>query len=1286
MGFWLGSVATILECTRHAFTSPWVQNMLADFSRETGYQIHQGIFTLHDTWTAKRDRWWCIVSHPALNLRDLPAMPALRFQPGLLHLTSALLHLEGDPLSQLLLDPNELEHFAAVREGYVSNFVDTCKPLPTATHSWGSQLKACLCGCRTAGFHPQRLAEKGLYGQLLAVPGHTEVKGQMIPNSRHLHPAEVALANGMNPDILFLPPHMPLRLDLAGVGQLSSPLQSAWILGNMLFQVAQQQLISWNNHPRLVLFELCQDLFASRDRFFPLQDNTPYMKIFEREIQAIAYPMQYVHIDMSQDDPEDTEDLTQAIADALQELDNTERPQPAQPTAALPILSPPNAFEPQCSHDQFQVGAVPGFAPMLGTDSLAPRSNAMQTKVDTIARERSRSRSPIRKPASLIPLMDDTHHVVHEAQHIRETQIDVTPGSPVQPSEHHADAADIGQPADCVFVIYPQGHSLNVEFSSGQTVRDLLQAEKAIQSITRDAQANTFLGTSIDLDLPLQDGQAFSLIESTGDMAFDLLPPSLSHASRAELLWQQKGWTAPDEMDFYLHMVEDAHPSTTFGLFEIPDTPDKTAMLANKLLQMIQATSADLNSSEKMMVCKFRNHWFPICTRVAQPDVEIWTTPDHSRWLQGALEATVEPHGFQIRSMAMPHGFPADCGFQSIGWIISMLRDEDSHVPWTMHQAFQWRGLFHQHVQDTNQDHAYVVQPISLGGAKPQHEQLCDLVTQHGVAVERGPECANQLIKALGPKAIQQVLSSPKPWADLKAKASLQQIRVVLASELQEVIAQRAKTDKPVGRKHTKVKPSTKAPTNIQLQADQLMVPPAVFRQTDGTVLNQLQLSQVCQGCRGIVVANIDESIPYFGLQAPLSSGGVGLLVLDFQDNRLPTTHTVVKVPAVCTTTSEPVIVTAALVQLGATAVERNMPDQCIAIQEVPNSVLRVLVFRDQFPGQWKDFASGPVKIILDHAPFDQVAASDVLDIWDRQFLSLRMRKEKPSDAELFVFNVRLADTVCGAVLSESGRDGLYYEPRSQDGREPHPGFQVVWLPRKSCGEAKVAQTATSQTTTLVRNGDRYGLRVKPEDAEAVHQQHRPELQFLQGSDLKKFKMGPMPYGSTKQSIMNLCKRWGWQARPIGPQGQTADRSGTMWALQSAQSPPSWVYQLAHGDVLISPEEVAAQPVAQPMSVLASQKTLMSLKQPHQAPTSDDPWLHHDPWKSTARPKELSVGQVHSIEANLEKKLIAKLQPGDANMSEVDERVSVLEQQIEQLTTSVQAFQQEGLFLSFGGS
>ena len=66
--------------------------------------------------------------------------------------------------------------------------------LPTALHSWGNQVVSCACGCRDR-LSSSFLAEGGLFAQL--VPMKPAADG--TPRWRHLHPAEVALLNGMPP-------------------------------------------------------------------------------------------------------------------------------------------------------------------------------------------------------------------------------------------------------------------------------------------------------------------------------------------------------------------------------------------------------------------------------------------------------------------------------------------------------------------------------------------------------------------------------------------------------------------------------------------------------------------------------------------------------------------------------------------------------------------------------------------------------------------------------------------------------------------------------------------------------------------------------------------------------------------------------------------------------------------------------------------------------------------------------------------------------------------------------
>ncbi|CAL1144770.1 unnamed protein product, partial [Cladocopium goreaui] len=626
------------------------------------------------------------------------------------------------------------------------------------------------------------------------------------------------------------------------------------------------------------------------------------------------------------------------------------------------------------------------------------------------------------------------------------------------------------------------------------------------------------------------------------------------------------------------------------------------------------------------------------------------------------------------------HAFKADCGFQAVGWILSMLLDDTTQVPFSEDQAAQWRALFFHDLQHTGASEVNVFHPIILGGMQSQRDQLQKLVTEHGVAPGRSRECADQLVQALGGSSIQQILASPRPWADLKSRASLLRppIRIVLSDELKQLIQNKVQTQGQVGTKANKIKNKTQRKAPLQLKADQLEVPHAVFKQGDGTELSQLAASEIAPGSQGVAIVNIAEAMPYFQLTEAVSPHGIALLVLEFDDPRLPPHHQVMKVPMQSKDTHDPLIVSVAVVQLGHQPVQRNVPTHTIAVPEVPNQVIRVLVYKDQFTGQWSDFVKSPVKCLMQQDPFRQLQQTDVIDVWDRQFLTAKLQKVVPDEADMFSVNLRIRQQVQEEVTKANGNNGTYIEPRTPDGRHPDEAYQVVWLPRKTYGEAQVSQKTSKTPTTLVRQADRYGLRVANEEAEALHRLHRPDLVYIQGSELVKYRVGPMPFGSTKQSLVHVFSKWQWKARPLAPQGQTRDRAGVMWIVQAAEPPSHWVFQLSHGDVLISPEDKSTPVQQPPQAVLASSKTIQALQANVVPNANEDPWIHYDPW-ARPNPREMPTSQVASLETRLEQSILTKMKQSDVAMPDTDAKVAELESRLDQLSQTVQANHRESV-------
>ena len=193
--------AIFLECTPGAETADWFQDALKVFAATTGFTLHQKVLHLHELWPGRRSRWWGVLSHPCLGFQGIPDLPSIAFKPSLVHLFPKLQSLTEEQEQELALDRYELRQFANAVGGLSKSIVNFCLPLPTATHSWGSQVKNCHCGCRSSGFSEDRLKEKGLYGQIIPLQGDEQFEGWSVPRMRHLHPSEVAMANGASPKL-----------------------------------------------------------------------------------------------------------------------------------------------------------------------------------------------------------------------------------------------------------------------------------------------------------------------------------------------------------------------------------------------------------------------------------------------------------------------------------------------------------------------------------------------------------------------------------------------------------------------------------------------------------------------------------------------------------------------------------------------------------------------------------------------------------------------------------------------------------------------------------------------------------------------------------------------------------------------------------------------------------------------------------------------------------------------------------------------------------------------------
>ncbi|CAL1126554.1 unnamed protein product [Cladocopium goreaui] len=193
----------------------------------TGFHCTQTELKLDHVWPCRRHRSWWILSSPDIGPVELKAWPVLQNIQEVQQVIPDIRLWASNDEHQLALDEIELEAFGVNDEKHFKYLLNGKGKAPCALHAWGSQTRACPCGCRKSGFSHARLASKGLHGCL--------TRSAQFPDGssviRHLHPNEVMCLNTFDPVIDF---GTDVRLTLSAVGQIACPLQALWVFGAIL--------------------------------------------------------------------------------------------------------------------------------------------------------------------------------------------------------------------------------------------------------------------------------------------------------------------------------------------------------------------------------------------------------------------------------------------------------------------------------------------------------------------------------------------------------------------------------------------------------------------------------------------------------------------------------------------------------------------------------------------------------------------------------------------------------------------------------------------------------------------------------------------------------------------------------------------------------------------------------------------------------------------------------------------------------------------------------------------
>ena len=537
---------------------------------------------------------------------------------------------------------------------------------------------------------------------------------------------------------------------------------------------------------------------------------------------------------------------------------------------------------------------------------------------------------------------------------------------------------------------------------------------------------------------------------------------------------------------------------------------------------------------------------------------------------------------------------------------------------------------------------AYPLQRLGFGPSSANSEgrlqhELELLLLDKGVPHARVAERAAMAIQKIGVAGLQEALSRPNAWAALKSLGSRPHTNFmfVKSDELQDKIRQRAAAK-------FKIQPSTKkarqgtsvnSKPSLQVEPDHLSLIPGTFAADDKEV-SQISFAEVGQDKTGLAFCHAVDIQPYLIEGKPISTQALGVLTITPVPTELRGLLAVVdlRYPALCTATSEPMLISGSLINLGQVPIGRlgvTNPPQVAAIK---TQTLKLTVYKDQWPDDWTQFIDKPFRLLLAkfprlqlcrstgcgdgcafyHPPVDEVLDSLILDLWGRNWHLDNGKYTKPEQASYWSILIRVPHYAHLTVQGLSGTHGLYCEPRTHGGKEVDPTFSIVWLNNVGLQQILHRAKTTAKVVAIHRLQQKYGLRFAEADFAEAHKLLKPEEPYVHSRTTSIYKLFPLPLGTQRQGLQRALLQWGWKARVLQPVAGSVD--GTTWEVGAAQEPPSRVLQSADGDVMVTFLRHTIKDPA-PAPIVASSSTRDHFKQLSMA--KDDPWLgQSDPWKA----------------------------------------------------------------------
>ncbi|CAE7466734.1 unnamed protein product [Symbiodinium sp. CCMP2592] len=530
------------------------------------------------------------------------------------------------------------------------------------------------------------------------------------------------------------------------------------------------------------------------------------------------------------------------------------------------------------------------------------------------------------------------------------------------------------------------------------------------------------------------------------------------------------------------------------------------------------------------------------------------------------------------------------------------------------------------------------------GLSAEQDKELQALLVSKGVPVEEAASRVQAAITKVGAGPIGQALQQRNPWQALKSCASKPQsmFKWVHTDELQAHVEQRAQTKFGTEIPKAKAKKSkvSKRPTQAPLHIDpaQLRLSPGSFAATSGSPLGQLSFEEVKAQATGICFCSVAQALPFVAHARNLSVDPLALVTTA----EIPEEHAGT---ARLTPVRYPAVFTPTQEAVLVTGTLVQLGDDSIQlastdiseVEHLATIVRKMCLYKDETALPWDKIVEAPIRLLLQQLPALQVCR----------------------------------DPTCNGACTAF-----------------HAAVDEVLR-------------TTEKAIALARLGNRYGLRTKEPDEQAVFEAMRPQHQFMKIRVQAHYRLHPLPHGLQRTALVQLLRQWNWTCKPLQP--DRGDSAGAAWLVGAAEDPPAPALSLGADFVLATKvREVGAanRPPVQP--VYASARTKKAILLDDDPDVLADPWAGGlDPWSTAktsvsapsqaASSSSAAVTKLTQIQDDLKQSLqevvrkeVAAQQPSGPppGLSEHDHRLHQLEVGLTELKHQNTKF--EGLFQTFG--